>query len=100
MDTTPLHLSHEQFMKQMEMQEEDAFQADMVNNPPHYNHSDNGIECIDAIEAALGPEGFKAYCKGNVTKYLWRSNHKAGSPIEDIKKASWYLSRLQDAEAR
>ena len=27
---------------------------DMVNSPPHYNQA--GIECIDAIEAALGVE--------------------------------------------
>ena len=30
-------------------------EPDMVNHPPHYQ-SDNGIECIDAIRAALGRE--------------------------------------------
>lgn len=96
------HISHEEFMKRMAAgPHEDTFQApDMVNSPPHYNHSDNGVECIDALEAALGAEGFKAYCKGNVMKYLWRSNHKTGSPAEDIRKAAWYLERLNDVETR
>ena len=94
MDTQ--HISHEEFMRRMA----EGPKADMVNSPPHYNHSDNGVECIDAIEAALGVEGFKAYCKGNVMKYLWRSNHKTGSPAEDTRKAAWYLERLNDAETR
>ena len=63
---------------------------DMVNNPPHYNQS--GIECIDAIEAALLPN-FKYYLQGNILKYLWRFDYK-GKPTEDLKKAQWYLNRL------
>lgn len=43
--------------------------VDMVNHPPHYNQS--SVECIDAIEAATGPN-FKFYLQGNVMKYLWR----------------------------
>lgn len=66
---------------------------DMVNNPPHYNFG--GIECIDALQAALGPEGFKAYCRGACLKYLWRCEHKNG--LEDLKKCRWYLNRLIDA---
>ena len=42
---------------------------DMVNHPPHYQ-SDNGVECIDAIRAALGRDGFIAYCRGNAMKYI------------------------------
>lgn len=63
---------------------------DMVDHPPHYNQS--GIECIDAIEAALGPEGFKYYLQGNIIKYMWRYRYKNG--IEDLKKAQWYLNKL------
>jgi hypothetical protein len=63
--------------------------VDMVNSPPHYQ-STTGIECIEAIRAALGEEGFKAYCRGNAIKYIWRE--KADS-IEDRKKAIWYLKR-------
>lgn len=64
---------------------------DMVNNPPHYNQS--GIECIEAIFAALGPEGFQAYCQGNALKYLWRHKYK-GNAVEDLKKAQWYINKI------
>ena len=64
--------------------------ADPVNNPPHYNQG--AVECIDAIESALGPAGFRAYCKGNALKYIWREEHKGGT--ESIEKAIWYLNRL------
>lgn len=63
---------------------------DMVNHPPHYTQG--GIECIEAIRASLGLEGFVSYCHGNIQKYLWRSEHK-GKRIEDMKKAAWYLNR-------
>lgn len=63
---------------------------DMVDNPPHYNQGH--IECIDALESALGPDGFKAFCRGNALKYLWRADLKNGA--EDYRKAAWYLNRL------
>ena len=66
--------------------------VDMVNNPPHYNQGD--IECIDAIHAALGTEGFLAYCRGNILKYNWRADHKGG--IDDLEKSRWYLNKLID----
>jgi len=59
-----------------------------VEKPPHYNQSGD-IECIDAIKAQLGPEGFKHYCHGNVAKYLWRHSYKGG--LEDLEKAKVYL---------
>ena len=65
-------------------------QDDMVNHPSHY--TDGGIECIDAIEAALTAEEFRGYCKGNNLKYTWRERHKGGT--ESLKKAQWYLDRL------
>lgn len=69
--------------------------ADNVNNPPHYNQS--GIECIEAIYAALGHDGFKSYCQGNALKYLWRHQYKS-NPIEDLKKAQWYITKIIEAE--
>lgn len=77
-------LRHEEYMKRAT--------ADMVNAPPHYTHGD--IECIDAIRAALGPEGFAAFCRGNIIKYHWRCNHKAG--LQDVEKAQWYANKLID----
>jgi len=64
---------------------------DPVNNPSHYNRK--GVEAIDAIEASMSREEFQGYLKGNVMKYIWRYRYKA-KPLEDLKKAEWYLKRL------
>ena len=63
---------------------------DNVNHPEHY--TSGGIECIDAIEAALTPEEFRGFLKGNVLKYTWRERIKAG--VESLQKAQWYLNKL------
>ena len=68
------------------------YAADNVNNPIHYNKNSHGIECIQAIRAALTDEEFRGYCKGNVLKYTWRENYK--NKVEDLEKASWYLNKL------
>lgn len=65
--------------------------SDPVNQPKHYNQGD--VECIDAIRASMGAEGFAAYCKGNTLKYLWRYRYK-GKAVQDLHKAEWYLRRL------
>ena len=70
-------------------------EPDMVNHPPHYQ-SDNGIECIDAIRAALGRDGFIAYCRGNAIKHLWRDKV---NNVEDRNKAIWYINRANEEEA-
>lgn len=62
--------------------------TDNVNHPEHYK-SESGVECIDAIRAALTPEEFRGYCKGNVMKYVWRERKKGGD--ESLEKAIWYL---------
>ena len=72
------------------IREYEAKQADMVNNPPHYNKS--GIECIEAIAAAT-EDGFQFYLQGNILKYLWRYRYK-DKPLEDLEKAKWYLDKL------
>ena len=65
--------------------------VDVVNSPSHYKSG--GIEAIEGIEASMGPEAFAGYLKGNIMKYMWRYERK-GKPIEDLKKARWYLDRL------
>jgi len=56
-----------------------------VDHPKHYNTG--RIEVIDAIEDwKLG------FHLGNVVKYVARAEHK-GKPLEDLKKAQWYLNR-------
>ena len=64
--------------------------SDQVNQPEHYRQG--AIECIDAIEAALTPEEFRGYCKGNLIKYAWRERHKGG--VQSLMKGQWYLARL------
>ena len=67
-----------------------ATAADPVNSPEHYKQG--GIECIDAIRAALTPDEFRGYCKGNTIKYVWRERGKGGD--ESLAKGAWYLDRL------
>lgn len=67
--------------------------GDNVNHPLHYNRK--GIECIDAIEAALSEEEFLGYLRGNCLKYQWRCRYK-GKAIEDIQKSDWYSNKLKE----
>lgn len=66
---------------------------DPVHKPEHYNRK--GIECIDAIEAALSEEEFLGYLRGNSLKYNWRCRYK-GKAIEDIEKGQWYSNKLRE----
>jgi len=69
---------------------------DLVNNPNHYQSEGNGgIECIQAIQAALTEEEFQGFCKGNNIKYTWRANRKQDVRT-NIEKARWYLNKLLD----
>ncbi len=55
-------------------------------NPSHYRSHPSGVECITIAE----PFGFNL---GNAIKYIWRAGLKSKDPIEDLKKARWYLDR-------
>jgi hypothetical protein len=65
---------------------------DAVNHPKHYTNHPSGVECIQVTEHM----GFNL---GNVIKYLWRAEEK-GAPLEDLKKAAWYLQREIDKRER
>lgn len=65
----------------------------MINHPPHYTQG--AVECIDAIRAALGREGFIMFLRGQVIKYQWRLGAK-GSAEEDAAKANWYGKKLEE----
>ena len=67
---------------------------DPVNHPAHYTQGT--IECIEAIKAALTPEEFRGFCKGNALKYIWRERHKGNS--ESLLKAQWYMEKLLISE--
>ena len=62
-----------------------ASNEDIVNHPPHYTQHPSGVECIDITEHFN-------FCMGNAVKYIWRADQK-DNPIEDLRKARWYLDR-------
>jgi Protein of unknwon function (DUF3310) len=57
-----------------------------VVHPAHYTYGK--YECLDVIVG----QGFP-FLVAQVIKYLWRHEHK-GRPLEDLKKARFYLERL------
>lgn len=57
--------------------------GDAVDMPSHYTQLP--VEAIDITEHFN-------FCMGNALKYIWRADHK-GKPIEDLRKAIWYLQR-------
>jgi hypothetical protein len=65
---------------------------DPVKYPSHYNQGD--IECIDAIRAALTPEEWRGWLKGNALKYIWRERFKGQT--QDVHKARENLRRLEE----
>ena len=69
--------------------------SEVINHPDHYNTE--SFECIDVMEEVFGAEAVKNFCKLNAFKYLWRADEKDG--MDDIRKARWYLERIQSLEA-
>ena len=63
---------------------------DPVNQPQHYRVGE--VEAIDYIAQQLGV-GVKDYLLGNLHKYIHRHRFK-GQPVEDLRKARWYLDKL------
>jgi hypothetical protein len=63
--------------------------ADNVNHPSHYETGK--FECIEVMIETQGKEAVRCFCLCNALKYLYRHTRKNG--IEDIKKATWYLSK-------
>ena len=60
-------------------------------NPQHYQR--NGMECIDAIKAAVqNLSGAEAFETGSAIKYLWRWKEKGGK--DDLKKAVWFINDM------
>lgn len=60
--------------------------ADSVNHPPHYTGFSNGAEIIDITENLT-------FNLGNVVKYVSRAGRKTKDPMEDLRKARFYLNR-------
>jgi hypothetical protein len=65
---------------------------DPVSHPSHYTQG--RIEVLDFILDQRLP-----YLAGNIVKYLCRYRWK-GKPVEDLKKARFYLDRLIEETER
>lgn len=65
---------------------------DNINSPQHYTHGK--YEVIDVIE-----DWDLNFRLANAVKYIARHKHK-GKPLEDLKKALWYLQREIDKYER
>ena len=59
--------------------------SEQINHPQHYNAGK--IEAIDVIE-----DWKLNFSLGCVVKYICRAEYK-DSTIQDLEKASWYLTR-------
>lgn len=57
-----------------------------INHPAHYTSHPSGVECITITE-------WYNFNVGNAVKYLWRAGVKSSNPLEDLKKAQWYINR-------
>jgi len=89
--TFGIPLGHEQYMK-AKAEELDNKDRDMVNSPAHY--AEGEIETIDYIVDVLGTYEAISYCHGNIIKYTGSRLWKKGNPIEDAKKARWYMDKM------
>jgi len=58
---------------------------DSVNNPAHYQFSNNA-QVIDITENL-------SFNAGNIVKYVSRAGRKTPDPMEDLRKAQFYLDR-------
>lgn len=63
---------------------------DIINKPNHYHE---GIQPIEVMESNFDLMETRGFLKGNVIKYVCRSNKK-GKELEDLKKAQWNLNKL------
>ena len=73
--------------------------TETVNHPAHYGAG--AFECINVMKEAIGLEDTKGFCLCNAFKYIYRCTKKHVTPVEDVKKAIWYLNeylKLEDEE--
>ena len=82
------NLSHHERcpMRQVKVKKNMSAMVDNPINPAHYKTHPSGIEAIVVCE-------HMSFCVGNAMKYMWRAGLKTADPIEDLKKARWYLER-------
>jgi len=78
------NLSHSEGDAPGSQNDQQVIEEDPIN-PSHYRRHPSGVECIDITEHML-------FNPGNAVKYIWRYMDK-GDPVENLRKAQWYLER-------
>ena len=70
---------------------------DPITKSKHYNSHQSGVECITVAR-------WMSFNLGNVMKYIWRAGIKTEVPLEDLKKARYYLDdeikRLESTDGK
>ena len=91
-DKKPFHLNSAYMQNPLGGAEKD----DRVNHPSHYTKGKQ--EVIETIEEAIedAPSMKAGMLQAQVLKYMLRCWLK-DNPLEDLKKAQWYLTRLIDS---
>ena len=64
---------------------------DPVEKPEHYSYGN--IECVEYLYDNMPMEAFIGGLEWNVKKYLHRWRYKE-KPLQDLRKAQWYLTKL------
>lgn len=54
------------------------------------------MQCIDVIRAALTPEEFKGFLKGNTIKYMYREGEKNDAKHDRYKAADYACMLSED----
>ena len=54
----------------------------------------NHVISYDIIVDVLGEYDAISYCRGNVLKYMLHRLWNKGDPIENARKAQWYLQKM------
>ena len=75
-----------ELVRAADVAQEEANEASDAINPAHYQGFSNGAQVVDITEH-LTPN------LANVVKYAARAGRKTENPVEDLRKAEWYLAR-------
>ena len=86
-----LGIPKDSLLRSINTDNEEDILSKMIDHPKHYGGGDNPYEAIKVIEACGWGYGFSL---GNAIKYIMRAGKKEDNPVQDLKKAQWYLERL------
>ena len=68
--------------------------SENVNHPDHYQFGEKDKDGSSKYEAIKVIEAWDLdFHLGNVIKYISRAGRKSEVPLEDMRKAKWYIDR-------